>query len=253
MPTSNPILEATSVRNKIHATVTTPSDALLDVERLVRWHLRHMIDQTNDHEAALMVNLGEWHIVCRLSEAGSLGGNAKRDHNTRGHYCPSGTNRGEWRVNGVTGKELSINVWNLHGMSDEDWFNFIIHESIHAYSDLTATNERERDCARNGAHKRLFAELVAQSGLLDVIEIPDHYAKLTTVINDEGRKAMAKLGVKAPRIGKVPAPKKAPAKRARMICDDCALIIWVPIGKYRRGEVALRCMSCGTDMIGEEV
>jgi len=251
--TDNPILNASTVKAKLGAAVTTPAEALKEVKRLVEWHLNHMLRQTNDREAALMVNLGEWRIVCRLSESGSLGGNAKKDSSVKGHYCPSGTNRGEWLVDGMKGKELSINVWNLHDMTDEDWFNFVIHESIHAYSDLTATTERERDCAKNGAHKKLFAQLVEQSGLLDVVEIPNSYAKLTTVINDEGRKAMAKLKATAPNIGKVPAKKKAPAKRARMVCDDCALIVMVPIGKYRNGGIQLRCMTCGTDMVGDEV
>jgi len=237
----NPVMAASTVKGKLNATVTTPVKVEQEVQRLVQWHLNHMIKMANDKEAATLINLGKWQILCRVSEIGSLTGHTSTDSTTKGHYCPSGTRFGEWTSEaGMKAKELAINVWGLHKMTAEDFFNFCVHESIHAFSDLTSTSNKDRDCASNGRHNKRFVALVERSGVLDAIKI-DTTAAWTTVINDTGRKAMKKLKVSAPKIGKTPARKKKSPKRVTYVCDHCPYQIGVPTGAHERGEINLMC------------
>jgi len=251
-PQSNVIMDESSLKGKLDKTVTDYSDVEKDITRLVRWHIGHMDKVRGNEEGLDYHKLGEHHIVCRLGETGSFGGNTDKDHNTKGHYCPSGTKRGHWMMDGTKGNELLLNVWDLQNMTDEDYFNYVIHESIHAYSDLISETDKDRDCAKNGAHKKKFVELVEASGLLDPVPL-SNYVKWTTTINDKGRKAMKKLKVTAPKIGKVAAPKKPKAKRVTLECENCELKVMVPYGKWEKGEVVLECTCGGTSTYGREM
>tara|TARA_R100000808_G_scaffold770_4_gene3727 strand:+ start:416 stop:1381 length:966 start_codon:yes stop_codon:yes gene_type:complete len=242
----NVIMAEPTLKGKLDKTVTDVAALEKEITRIVRWSFSHLDKVLGNTEGMDYKKLGDHHVVCRVGETGSFGGNTDKDHNTKGHYCPSGTKRGEWDVNGVKGNELLINVWDLHNMSDEEFFNFIHHEAIHAYSDLTAETDKDRDCAKNGAHKQKFVDLVQASGLLDPVSLPN-YVKWTTTINGKGVKAMKKLKVQAPKIGKTRAPKKAKAKRVSLECKNCELKVMVPFGKWDRGEVSLNCLCLGSE------
>ena len=237
----NPVMAASTVKGKLDATVTTPVAVEQEVQRLVQWHLNHMIKMANDKEAATLINLGKWQILCRVSESGSLTGHTKADSNTKGHYCPTGTRLGEWIVeSGMIAKEVSINVWRLQDMTAEEFFDVCVHESIHAFSDLTSTSRKERDCASNGRHNKRFVALVERSGMLDAVKLNTSVG-YTTEINDTGRKAMKKLKVSAPKIGKTPARKKKSPKRVTYECESCDYKIGVPTGAHERGKINLFC------------
>ena len=147
----------------------------------------------------------------------------------------------------MVGKELTINYWNLHKMSAEEFFNFVVHEFVHAYSDLSAKTDKDRDCAKNGAHKKRFADLCAQVDWIEAIPISG-YVKMTSQITDKGKEMVKKLKVEAPSIGKTPAPKKPKAKRIDLQCPKCEFKVMVPTGRYDKGLVAMTCDVHGLPM-----
>ena len=242
----NPILDQSTFKGKVEATITDEKMLLeKDIKRLGIATLIQLCNQVDDKEGLDMVNLHQWHIVVNLATVGSRGGNSKKDHATLGFYCPS-VSTGQWEVNGMIGKELTLNYWDLQNMSVENYFNVVVHEFVHAYADLTAKTEKDRDCTKNGAHKKRFADLCSQVGWIEAVPV-DGYVKLTSQITDEGRKALKKLKVTAPTIGKNRAPKKPKAKRVVLECINCELKVMVPTGKYERNEVSLDCKCLGSD------
>ena len=242
----NPILDKASFNGKLEATLTNQKIALeTEIMRIGIATIKQLCKEGGDDEGMDMINMGKWHIVPNLSTTGSRKGNTDADSTTKGYYCPS-TSTGQWVVDGMVGKELTINYWNLHKMGAEEFFNFVVHEFVHAYSDLSAKTDKDRDCAKNGAHKKRFADLCAQVDWIEAIPASG-YVKMTSQITDEGRKMVKKLKVKAPSIGKTPAPKKPKAKRVSLECKNCDLKVMVPFGKWEKGKVTLNCLCLGKE------
>ena len=242
----NPILDKASFNGKLEATLTNQKIALeTEIMRIGIATIKQLCKEGGDDEGMDMINMGKWHIVPNLSTTGSRKGNTDADSTTKGYYCPS-TSTGQWVVDGMVGKELTINYWNLHKMSAEEFFNFVVHEFVHAYSDLSAKTDKDRDCTKNGAHKKRFADLCAQVDWIEAIPASG-YVKMTSQITDEGRKMVKKLKVEAPSIGKTPAPKKPKAKRVSLECKNCDLKVMVPFGKWEKGEVTLNCLCLGKE------
>jgi len=260
----NAVESAPSFKGKLQKTVDGNKgiQALEDEgNRIGLATLNKMCKATNDKEGLAMLNLGLWRIVLRISTTGTLKGTSDKDHTTMGYYCPSMAS-GQWVLeDGMKGKEIVINQWDLQNMSAEEFFNFVAHEFIHAYSDLIDDN----DCAKNGGHKGVFVERCDQ---LEWIKAIPHlnangevsYIKWTSEITDKGRKQVKKMKIKAPSIGKVRAEKKPTPKRVKLYCPNHmakfeeSLTTYVSTAKWAdgKGSVSIRCNSCEVDFVGEK-
>ena len=249
----NPVLEAPSLDGKLKATVTSYAKYETMLEKAAVATLQQMAKNSDDPETAIK-NLGDFRCAVRIGEAASKTGRAERDGDTGGHFCGHGTKYGETLIGDMKGSEILINIWNLHGKTADEVGNIIFHETLHLWSYLIAANEKERDCNKAGGHRRYtankdysFEALVDQLGWLELVEL-DNYAKLTTNIGKEGKKMVKKLDITAIDMGKVAAKAPPKAKRVNLICPACDLKVMVPTGRWERGEVALDCASCDTNM-----
>lgn len=250
----NPVLEQSSLIGKLEATITGYSDIELLGRKISIATLKQLAKQHESGEAILK-NLGDWMVTVRIGEAASKTGNAKKDSSTGGHYCRTGaTGYGTTVVGEMEGREILLNIWNLHLLTAEDFFQLVVHETCHLWSDLIATIDKERDTNKAGGHRKYsqngefsFEGIAKATEWLDVIEV-NNYVNLTTKISKDGAKMCKKLKVVAPSIGKVPAKKKAPAKRVSLMCEDCGFKIMVPTKKFENGEVDLTCAIHGKPM-----
>ena len=249
----NPVLAKPSLTGKLEATVTGYSDTELEARRIAIATLKRLNKVHSLGGEDMLKNLGDWMVPVRIGEAASKTGNAKKDSSTGGHYC-RGASYGTTTVGDMEGREILLNIWGMHNLSAEDFFQLVVHETCHAWSDLIATSDKESDCNKAGGHRKYsqngeysFEGIASSTGWLEVIEI-DSYAKLSTKISEDGVKMCKKLKVVAPSIGKVPAKKKAPAKRVSLMCEDCGFKIMVPTKKFENGEVALECAIHGKPM-----
>ena len=242
----NPVLEASSIEDKLAATVTSYAAAELQLEEIVKAALIQLASKETDKEAKIK-NLGDFRVTVRIAETGSTKGTSAKDHDIRGHYCPTGTRNGEVKIGDMDGRDLVVNIWKVYDMDAEDFFEVGAHEAIHLYSDLIASSRKERDCNKAGGHRAYttngdysFEGLNNQLGWLDLKEIGGTY-KFTTVIGEEGKKVCKKMGITAPKMGKIPAKKKAAPKRINIMCEDCGFKIMVPTGRYNGGLVDMNC------------
>ena len=250
----NPVLEQSSLDDKLAATITGYSETELWGRKIAIATLKQLAKHHQGGEAILK-NLGDWMVTVRIGEAASKTGNATKDKITGGHYCRTGaTGFGTTVVGEMEGREILLNIWGMHNLSAEDFFQLVVHETCHLWSDLIATSDKERDCNKAGGHRKYtqnkeysFEGIASATEWLEVIEI-DNYAKLTTKISKDGAKMCKKLKVVAPSIGKVPAKKKKPAKRVSLMCEDCGFKIMVPTKKFENGEVDLTCAIHGKPM-----
>ena len=243
----NPILEPSTLKGKIDRMFT---DKKLEEEKkltnLANITLRRLCERVNDKEGIDLINLGEWYVVVTLTTPSTLGGNSPKDFSTKGFYCPS-TYTGQWIIideDGVQrkGKELAISYWDLQDISADELFNFIVHETIHLYNDLKGTP----DCSKNGTHKQLFVDTCAQTDWIEAVAV-DGYVKYSSKISKKGQAKVKALKIKAPKVGKIRAPKKAKAKRVNLVCHQCDLKVMIPTGRYERGEADLDCLCLGSD------
>ena len=242
----NPVLEASSIEDKLSATVTSYVAAELQLEEIVKATLIQLASKETDKESRIK-NLGDFRVTVRIAETGSKKGTAAKDNDVLGHYCPAGTRNGETKVDGMDGRDLVVNIWKLLGMTAEDFFEVGAHEGIHLYSDLIATNALERDCNKGGGHRAFttngdfsFEGLNNQLGWLELVEIGGPY-KFTTRIGEEGKTVCKAMGITAPNMGKIPAKKKAAPKRINIMCEECGFKIMVPTGRYNDGLVDMYC------------
>ena len=258
----NPVLEQSSLDGKLEATITGYSETELWGRKIAIATLKQLAKHHQGGEAILK-NLGDWMVTVRIGEAASKTGNATKDKITGGHYCRTGATGFGTTVGGeMEGREILLNIWGMHNLSAEDFFQLVVHETCHLWSDLIATIDKERDTNKAGGHRKYsqngefsFEGIATATEWLDVIEI-DNYAKLSTKISKDGAKMCKKLKVVAPSIGKVPARKKKPAKRVSYTCPECLLKIMAPTGKHDKGQVALSCNLHGdttVPMIAEEI
>ena len=251
----NPVLAKPSLTGKLEATVTGYSDAELEARRIAIATLKRLNKVHSLGGEDKLKNLGDFMVPVRIGEAASKTGNATKDKETGGHYCKSGaTKYGTSEVGDMEGRELLVNIWGLQNLSKYDFFQYVVHETCHLWSDLIATSDKESDCNKAGGHRKYsqngeysFEGIASSTGWLEVIET-NNYAKLTTKISEDGVKMCKKLKVVAPSMGKVPAKKKAPAKRVSLMCEDCGFKIMVPTKKFENGEVALECAIHGKPM-----
>jgi len=259
----NPVLAKPSLTGKLEATVTGYSDTELEARRIAIATLKRLNKVHSLGGEDKLKNLGDFMVPVRIGEAASKTGNAKKDSSTGGHYCKSGaTKYGTSEVGDMEGRELLVNIWGLQNLSKYDFFQYVVHETCHLWSDLIATSDKESDCNKAGGHRKhsqngeySFEDIASSTGWLEVIEI-DSYAKLTTKISEDGKKMCDKLKVVAPSMGKVPAKKKKPAKRVSYTCPSCSLKIMAPTGKHEKGQVSLSCNLHGDEpvpMIAEEI
>ena len=259
----NVVESASSFKGKLQKTVEGNKEVQAleaEINRIGLATLNRMCTANNDKEGLAMLNLGKWRIVARIGTTGTLKGTTDKDHTTMGYYCPSMAT-GQWVIGDMIGKEIIINQWDLHGMSAEQFFNFVAHEFIHAYSDLIDDN----DCAKNGGHKNVFVERCDQLEWIKAIPLKG-YIKWTSEITDKGRKQLKKMKVVAPTIGKVRAEKKPTPKRVKLYCpthaenyDGETMTTYVSTKKWANGEgsVSIRCNPCSklmntdVDFVGE--
>ena len=242
----NPVLEASSIEDKLAATVTGYTDAEISAAEIVKATLIQLASKETDKEDKLK-NLGTFQVTVRIAETGSKKGTSAKDNDVLGHYCPAGTKNGEVKVGDMDGRDLVINIWKLYDMTAEDFFEVCAHEAIHLYSDLIATSSKERDCNKGGGHRAFstngdfsFEGLNNQLGWLELVEIGSPY-KFTTQIGKEGQKVCKAMGITAPKMGKIPAKKKAAPKRINVMCNGCGYKVMVPTGRYYDGLVDMYC------------
>lgn len=252
----NAVESAPSFKAKLQKTVEGNKEVHAleaEINRIGLATLNQMCKATNDKEGLAMLNLGKWRIVATIGTTGTLKGTSDKDHTTMGYYCPSMAT-GQWMIGDMIGKEIVINQWDLHGMSAEQFFNFVAHEFIHAYSDLIDDN----DCAKNGGHKKVFVERCEQLEWIKAIPLKG-YIKWTSEITAKGKKQLKKMNVVAPTIGKVRAEKKPTPKRVKLYCPNHmakfeeSLTTYVSTAKWAdgKGSVSIRCNSCEVDFVGE--
>ena len=249
----NPVLEASSIEDKLAATVTSYAPAELQLERIVKATLIQLASKETDKEAKIK-NIGDFQVTVRIAETGSKKGTSAKDNDVLGHYCPAGTKNGEVKVGDMAGRDLVVNIWKVYGMTAEDFFEVGAHEAIHLYSDLIATEWKERDCNKAGGHRAFttngdfsFEGLNNQLGWLELVDIGGTY-KFTTRIGKEGKKVCKEMGITAPNMGKIPAKKKAAPKRINIMCEGCGYKVNVPTGRYDAGEVDMYCNIHERDM-----
>ena len=249
----NPVLEASSIEDKLAATVTSYAAAELQLEKIVKATLIQLASKETNKEAKIK-NIGDFQVTVRIAETGSKKGTSAKDSDVLGHYCPAGTKNGETKVGDMDGRDLVVNIWKVYGMTAEDFFEVGAHEAINLYSALIATEWKERDCNKAGGHRAFttngdfsFEGLNNQLGWLELVDIGGTY-KFTTRIGEEGKKVCKAMGITAPNMGKIPAKKKAAPKRINIMCEDCGYKVNVPTGRYEAGEVDMHCNTHERDM-----
>ena len=242
------VIEASSKDDKLEALVTNFADAEKMLTQVAVATLQQLSRNSEDDPEALNIDFNNGvRCLVRIGEVGSKTGRSKRD-GALATFCGGNTKFGKTMINGFEGSEIVINIWNLQDRNEQEIFNLVCHQAIHLYSELTAANDKQRDCNKAGRHRRRkdnkgnsFEGLVEQLGWLEVKEV-ETYVELDTTVGVEGKKKIKELGIRPINIGKIPAKAPPKAKRVTMICPHCNLRAMVPVGKHDSGEAKMKCM-----------
>ena len=248
----NYIQQQSSVTDKLTTSITTYAQIERDAEKIAKHTLKRLYEVTPFNKEDIP-NLGGHYIPIRIGEI--------KSKNTLGHYCGSkDTEVIEENGDVVGGYEILLNIATLRGMTAEQFFDLVSHETCHAWSGLLADTPKNKDCNKAGGHRNRktngdysFEAIAESTGWHKIVELPS-YAKLTTIPTEETTKQVKKLKISAPNMSKSKKVKKSKANKLSLICEMCeaegmGYTVNAPRAKFERGEIPVGCMIHKTHLI----